>query len=124
MIYLNSVVTGIGEEVADLLDGGVLVLYADGAPPALAEVSVQHLSDVVHVKPPQVGAKVTLAGCKTEITAVGETAWAKVTDIGHVVFNFNGAGKADRPGEICLQPCDLSSLGASLTAGSSIVISE
>ena len=45
MIYYSTTVTAIGEEVADLLEGGVLILYADGAPPALAEVSVQHLVD-------------------------------------------------------------------------------
>src|SRR6218665_58331 len=45
MIYYSTTVTGIGAEVPDLLDGGVLILYADGAPPALAEISVQHRVD-------------------------------------------------------------------------------
>src|SRR6218665_1624635 len=34
MIYYSTTVTGIGAEVPDLLDGGVLILYADRPPPS------------------------------------------------------------------------------------------
>ena len=82
MIHFSTTVTAIGEEVADLLDGGVLILYADGAPAALAEVSVQHrVDDGVTMQPPTVGARLTLGELSTRISAVGSTAWLKVLAI-------------------------------------------
>jgi len=37
MVLLETRVTAIGPEVADLAEGGVVILFADGAPPELAE---------------------------------------------------------------------------------------
>ena len=39
-VFLKTRVTEIGPEVADLAEGGVVILFADGSPPELAEVSV------------------------------------------------------------------------------------
>ena len=41
-VFLKTRVTEIGPEVADLAEGGVVILFADGSPPELAEVSVLH----------------------------------------------------------------------------------
>ena len=125
MIYYSTTVTAIGEEVPDLLDGGVLILYCDGAPPALAEVSVQHRVDgEVPLQPPPVGAHLKLGELSTRITAVGSSAWNKVRDLGHVVINFNGAGHAERPGEICVEACDSARVRREVFAGSTIVIAD
>ena len=125
MIYYSTTVTAIGEEVADLLDGGVLILYADGAPPALAEVSVLHrVEGAVQLQPPPVGARISLGGLSTRISAVGSSAWDKVRDLGHVVINFNGASNAERPGEICVEACDSALVSREVHAGSSIVIAD
>jgi PTS system glucitol/sorbitol-specific IIA component len=35
-------ITDVGPEVADLAEGGVVIFFASGAPPELAEVSVLH----------------------------------------------------------------------------------
>lgn len=123
MIHFSTTVTAIGEEVADLLDGGVLILYADGAPAALAEVSVQHrVDDGVTMQPPTVGARLTLGELSTRISAVGSTAWLKIRDLGHVVINFNGAGHAERPGEICVEACDIALVSREVRVGNTIVI--
>ena len=125
MIYYATTVTAIGEEVPDLLDGGVLILYADGAPPALAEVSVQHRVDgAVQLQPPPVGARVSFGELSARVTAVGSSAWNKVCDLGHVVINFNGASSAERPGEICVEPLDSALVSARVHAGSTIVIAD
>ena len=125
MIYYSTTVTAIGEEVPDLLDGGVLILYADGAPPALAEVSVQHRVDgAVLLRPPPVGARISLGELSTRVSAVGSSAWDKVRDLGHVVINFNGASKAERPGEICVEACDSALVSHQVYAGSTIVIAD
>lgn len=116
MIFYRTVVTAVGDEVADLLDGGVLVLYADGAPPALAEVSVLHqVQDEIVGHTPSVGDALNLGSVHTRITSVGESAWRKVKELGHVVINFNGAPNAERPGEICVEPADLEIVKAIIT---------
>ena len=103
MIYYRTVLTEIGEEVADLLDGGVLILYAHGAPPALAEVSVMHIVQEEMIGySPSVGSIIKLGDLETKITAIGDTAWLKVKELGHVVINFNASETAERPGEICV----------------------
>ncbi len=125
MIYYTTTVTAIGEEVPDLLEGGVLILYADGAPAALAEVSVQHkVEGQVPPQAPPVGAKVKVGELSTRISAVGSSAWDKVRDLGHVVVNFNGAAHAERPGEICVEATDGNLVGSQLAAGSRILIAD
>lgn len=121
MIYYSTIVTEIGEEVPSLLDGGVLILYADGAPAALAEVSVQHVVEgEVPPQAPPVGGRVLVGDVSARVSAVGDTAWAKVRELGHVVLNFNGAARAERPGEICVEPCDPVLIQRAVQPGSTI----
>jgi len=125
MIYYRTAVTDIGEEVPDLLEGGVLILYAHGAPPALAEVSVMHqVQDEVVGHTPSVGSTVKLGELQTTITAIGETAWHKVKELGHVVISFNGAAKAERPGEICVEAIDSEQVKAALVKNCLIVLED
>lgn len=122
-IHLKTRITAIGPEVADLAEGGVLILFAEGSPPELAEVSVMH---VVEEGPapaaPAIGARIVIGALNAEITAVGDSAWQKVRDIGHVVISFTGADSTDRPGEICASEVDGQSLVAALREGQTIVI--
>ena len=125
MIYYSTTVTEIGEEVPDLLEGGVLILYADGAPAALAEVSVQHVVDgPASSSPPPVGARLSLGELSTRVSAVGSSAWDKVRDLGHVVINFNGASQAERPGEICVEARDSVAIQREVRSGGLIVIAD
>lgn len=123
MVLLETRVTAIGPEVADLAEGGVVILFADGAPPELAEVSVLHKAvwgPSVDAPPP--GASIAIGAVKASVTAVGASAWAKVREIGHVVISFNGAGMAERPGEICASEVDGETLVAALRPGAVITI--
>ena len=106
-VLLETRVTAIGPEVADLAEGGVVILFADGSPSELAEVSVLHktLRDPSDGAPP-VGASIAIGPVSARITAVGSSAWSKVVEIGHVVISFNGASEAERPGEICATAVD------------------
>ncbi|WP_173931891.1 PTS glucitol/sorbitol transporter subunit IIA [Chelativorans sp. Marseille-P2723] len=121
-IHYKTRFTGIGPEVADLAESGVVILFADGAPPELAEVSVLHAAEGPAGLPPAVGATVRIGKLTATITAMGETAWAKVADMGHVVLSFNGASEAERPGEICAEPVDGKALVAELRPGVQLVI--
>jgi len=124
-LYLKTRITAVGPEVPELAEGGVLILFADGAPPELAEVSVLHETKEGPLEnAPARGAPIRIGSLAAEITAVGDTAWKKVREIGHVVINFNGAGEADRPGEICATAIDTAALAAALKADTIIAIGE
>src|SRR5262245_33749604 len=117
-VLLRTRVTEIGPEVADLAEGGVLILFAEGSPPELAEVSVLHQAEIgPGGDAPTAGASIAIGGVTAAITAVGPSAWAKVREIGHVVINFNGASQAERPGEICASEVDPAALVAELKTG-------
>jgi glucitol/sorbitol PTS system EIIA component len=121
--HFRTVVTQVSDEARELVESGVLILFAEGAPPELAEVSVLH---VVKSSPtadsPAVGAALSLGGVETEITAIGDYAWRKIGEIGHVVINFNGAATTPRPGEICASPVDFEALNLALIPGAEISI--
>lgn len=122
-VLLKTRVTDVGPEVADLAEGGVVILFADGSPPELAEVSVLHKTETgPSDDAPTKGASIAIGGVTTAITAVGPSAWSKVKEIGHVVINFNGASEAERPGEICAAPVDPEALVAELKTGALIVV--
>lgn len=123
MIYYRTVLTEIGEEVAELLDGGVLILYAHGAPSALAEVSVMHIVQEEMVDySPSVGSVIKLGDLETKITAIGDTAWLKVKELGHVVINFNASDTAERPGEICVDAIAPDLVRAAVITGCQIIV--
>ena len=122
-ILLSSKITAVGPEVAELLEGGVLILFADGCPPELAEVSVSHLvAKALKSTRPKPGDQVRIGTIKAKITAVGDLAWDKVTEMGHVVINFGGSDVAERPGEICAAPVDTAQLLNLLKPGETIAI--
>ena len=122
-VLLRTRITAIGPEVADLAEGGVLILFADGSPPELAEVSVLHKVEQGPANDaPQTGASISIGSVDATITAVGQSAWNKVREMGHVVISFNGATSAERPGEICASPINANALVAALQTGASIVI--
>ncbi|RFU49393.1 PTS cellobiose transporter subunit IIB [Paraburkholderia sp. DHOC27] len=122
MHYYKTVISDVGPEVRDLLEGGVLILYADGAPPELAEVSVLHRAEQAHTEAPAAGSQLRIGEVSASVTAVGPTAWNKVNEMGHVVINFNGSQTAERPGEICAQPVDTEALLACMRSGTVIEI--
>lgn len=122
-IHLKTRITAIGPEVADLAEGGVLILFADGSPPELAEVSVMHIvEEGPDASAPAIGDKIAIGSVNAEITAVGESAWQKVREIGHVVISFTGANSTDRPGEICASEIVGEDLVAALKEGQIITI--
>ncbi|PSH61452.1 PTS cellobiose transporter subunit IIB [Phyllobacterium brassicacearum] len=122
-VLLKTRVTAVGPEVADLAEGGVVILFADGAPPELAEVSILHS---VEGKPsemtPPLGSAIQIGDVSAKITGIGEYAWQKVRDIGHVVITFNGSETVERPGEICASEIDTEDLVSALKVGTTITI--
>ncbi|MBC8130598.1 MAG: PTS glucitol/sorbitol transporter subunit IIA [Rhizobiaceae bacterium] len=123
-ILLRTTVTEIGPDAPDLLEGGVLILFADGAPPELAEISVLHrVEEGPSDEGPRVGAELRIGDVTSILTGIGGLSWAKIREIGHVVVNFNGEDVPERPGELCASEVNTAALIAGLKPGSEIVIS-
>lgn len=123
MIHYRTALTAVGPDVADLLAGGILILFADGAPPELAEVAALHrVAEGPSPDAPKPGATVALGPLRVPLTAVGALAWAKVADMGHVVINFDGAAETPRPGEISAGAVDPDALIAAVQPGATLTI--
>ena len=122
-MYLQTEITGIGPEVVEMAEGGVVILFADGAPPELAEISVVHkVSEDPSEAEPPVGESIRIGSISAKITGIGPTAWAKMKSMGHIVFAINGGDASDRPGEICITEISVKDLLAQLKVGNRISI--
>ena len=122
-MYLNTEITAIGAEAAEMAEGGIVILFADGAPPELAEVSVLHkTAQEPSAAEPPIGTRVRVGALHVTITGIGPTAWAKMKSMGHIVFAFNGGDASDRPGEICVSEVPLQDLLVQLKPGNRISV--
>ncbi|VVE55696.1 PTS glucitol/sorbitol transporter subunit IIA [Pandoraea sputorum] len=120
MLYFQTVITRIGVEVQSLLAGGVLILFSDGAPAELADVSILHRVAHVDARVPRIGAVLRIGAIRAVVTAVGPGAWNKMGELGHVVITFNDARFDERPGVICASTIDGAMLFNGLSRGTVI----
>lgn len=120
-IYLTEV-TEIGPEVPDFLGEGLMILFEDGAPPELAEISVLHKPTSRREEPPEPDDILAIGAHEFRITAIGEKAWKNVMELGHACFKFNGLDEAELPGEICVEESGGVDLGDIIEPGVRIEI--
>ena len=100
MIYYQTKVLTVGPEAGDLVAGGVLILFAEPVPEALAEVSVIHQPSRPPSEPIRVGDTALVGGHELEVTAVGEAAAKNLATLGHVVFYANQPDQKLLPGAV------------------------
>ncbi len=112
----------IGPEVPEFLEMGLLITFAVGAPPELAEMSVLHEPTHRRDKAPEPGDVLAIGPLEFRITAIGEKAWKNVMDLGHAVFAFNGATEVELPGQIYVEPQGAESLKEEIRPGARIEI--
>ncbi|MFV0452580.1 MAG: PTS glucitol/sorbitol transporter subunit IIA [Propioniciclava sp.] len=102
----QSTVTSVGGESGEMLDGGVLILFGEPVPPALADMSVVHKGATELARTVQAGDTFTMSGNTYTVDEIGERACGNLTELGHVVIYANmphqnllpGAIKASGPG--------------------------
>jgi glucitol/sorbitol PTS system EIIA component len=88
-IYYESTVLRSGAEAADMVDGGVVILYADPIPDALESVSVVHGPATGPSREIRAGDVFSLGGERVELVAVGERASENLRTLGHIVVYLN-----------------------------------
>lgn len=97
----RTIVTGIGELAPEMAEQGLVIVFNENAPVELADLSVLHTSAQLErsVEP---GNRVVFGGKEYTVTAVGDEANYTLSKMGHCTFCFDGAKKAELPGQIVL----------------------
>jgi glucitol/sorbitol PTS system EIIA component len=101
MPYYRTTVISVGPEAGDMLAAGVVILYAEPLPDALADVSVVHRPE--HRAPDLaigVGDVVSIGGQELTITAVGDIAAKNLDELGHVVLYVDQPDQKLLPGAV------------------------
>jgi len=88
-VYYESTILRAGEEAGDMVQGGVVILYADPIPDALESVSVVHSPAAAPVREVRVGDVFRIGEEEVELTAVGERAHENLATLGHIVVYLN-----------------------------------
>jgi glucitol/sorbitol PTS system EIIA component len=100
MIYYQTKVLTVGPDAADMVAGGVLILFAEPVPDALAEVSVVHRPSTPLSGPIRPGDTALVGEQELEFTAVGELAAQNLEKLGHVVLYVNQPDQKLLPGAV------------------------
>lgn len=100
MIYYQTKVLTVGPDAADMVAGGVLILFAEPVPDALAEVSVVHRPSAPPSGPVRPGDTALVGGQELAFTAVGELAGQNLEKLGHIVIYVNQPDQKLLPGAV------------------------
>ena len=93
-------VTAIGPDAGDMIDGGVVILFGEPVPEALAEVSVVNRTTTPLARDITAGDLFRIAGQDYTVDAIGERACANLTELGHVVIYVNQPEQELLPGAV------------------------
>lgn len=96
----TTTVTRIGNDAQEMFDAGVLILFAEPVPPALADVSVVHTPAGAPGREIQVGDVFEVAGRQYPVDEVGEKATENLRELGHVVLYLNSVDQKLLPGAV------------------------
>ena len=101
-----TTVTAVGEQVAEFVDQGILIWFAEGAPEELHFFTVLHRPTVTTggVRP---GDLVRIDDRAFRVTAVGDVANDNMVSLGHMDLKANGDTEPPLPGDICLEKLPL-----------------
>lgn len=100
--YFRSEVVSIGDDVPEMMEGGVLIFFAEPCPAELAEVSIVHrLMDSDPQRDPAPGDVLRVGASTVTITEVGDIAGDNLRTLGHMVVYVNqDSGQDLLPGAV------------------------
>ncbi|WP_199430210.1 PTS glucitol/sorbitol transporter subunit IIA [Qaidamihabitans albus] len=88
-VYYESTVLRSGAEAGEMVEGGVVILYADPIPDALESVSVVHGPAKGPAREIRPGDVFALGEQRLDLVAVGERAHENLRSLGHIVVYLN-----------------------------------
>lgn len=96
----STTVSHIGPDAADMLEAGVVILFGEPVPPALADVSVVHTGAEAPARDIAPGDMIVLGAQRLTVDAVGDLAGQNLRELGHVVIYVGQPEQELLPGAI------------------------
>ena len=96
----TSTVTRIGSDAQEMIDAGVIILFGEPVPPALADVSVVHEPASAPQRDLAPGDEIVIGDHRYLIDQVGEQAAGNLRELGHVVLYVNSVDQTLLPGAV------------------------
>ena len=96
----ESSVARIGKDAVELFEGGILILFAEPVPDALAEVSLVHHGPRGAFAPIQVGDELCIGDTCLAVEEVGSRANENFEVLGHIVIYLNIGDGEILPGAV------------------------
>jgi PTS system glucitol/sorbitol-specific IIA component len=101
MTYYRTTVVDVGPEAADMAAAGVVILFGEPLPEALAEMSIVHRpSQTLGGHAISVGDVISVGGAELQITAVGDLAAKNLEELGHIVLYVDQPNQKLLPGAV------------------------
>lgn len=113
----SSTVTRIGDDAPEMIEEGVIILFAEPVPDALADVSLVHSGGQKQSRDIAAGDVITIGEQSFEVTDLGELANGNLAELGHVVLYVNQPDQQLLPGAILATgpAVQIPEVGAALT---------
>lgn len=96
----SSTVTRIGDDAPEMIEEGVIILFAEPVPDALADVSLVHSGGQKQSRDITPGDVIAIGEQSFEVSALGELANGNLAELGHVVLYVNQPDQQLLPGAI------------------------
>lgn len=93
-------VSRVGVDAGEMLEAGVLILFGEPVPDALADVSVVHVGANPPSRPLEPGDQFHFAGNTYSVDEVGGRANDNLTELGHVVLYVDQPDQELLPGAV------------------------
>ena len=101
MTYYRTTVVDVGPEAGDMAAAGVVILFAEPLPEALAEMSVVHRpSQTLQGHAISAGDVISVGAAELQITAVGDLAAKNLEELGHIVLYVDQPDQKLLPGAV------------------------
>ena len=101
MTYYRTTVVDVGPEAGDMAAAGVVILFGEPLPEALAEMSVVHRpSQTLAGHAISAGDVISVGGAELQITAVGDLAAKNLEELGHIVLYVDHPNQKLLPGAV------------------------
>ena len=99
-VLWKAEVTSVGHEAGEMLEAGILILFSDPVPDALADVSVTHNSTAAPARPLRAGDQFSFSGQAYVIDEVGGRTYDNLAELGHVVVYVDEPDQELLPGAV------------------------
>ncbi|WP_341729600.1 PTS glucitol/sorbitol transporter subunit IIA [Brooklawnia sp.] len=96
----TTTIAQVGGEAGEMIDAGVLILFGDPVPQALADISIVHTGASAVSRALQPGDVFEFAGRSYTVDEVGGHAMTNLIDLGHIVLYVNQPDQKLLPGAI------------------------